>query len=97
MDVSSLFNVLVSTFAVMLLGYLLPKLEYVDRGSVGKGLGGLVAKLLLPAVLFSAENAVRKTGELAAGTAALAMLRSVSRRFMRPPTLPPHARESQWI
>jgi len=52
MDVSSLFNVLVSTFAVMLLGFLLPKLEMVDRVTVGKGLGGLIGKLLLPAVLF---------------------------------------------
>lgn len=52
MNVSSLFNVLVSTFSVMVIGYILPKLEIVEKTAVSKGLGGVVAKLMLPAVLF---------------------------------------------
>lgn len=78
LDVDGLFNVLVSTFVVMFMGFILPRLGLIDQNTAGKGIGGdkhtvglsvealqgcaliprcsptsgLVANVLLPAVLF---------------------------------------------
>ena len=43
-------KVLISTFGVMGFGYFLPKLGVIDREAVSKGIGGLVGRLVLPAV-----------------------------------------------
>lgn len=50
-DVGLLFNAIFSTFAIIALGYALPASGFVTK-DIGKGIGQLVGKLLLPCLLF---------------------------------------------